>query len=149
MFERKMDTRYVIYLILAGIFLTGCAVARPARIILPQATLERVEWTAEELKSDPAIRTLGATKEASFHLIHLKNPEKPHIHSDHDLTVFILSGKGFVHFKDRAVPLAPGDVVTIPRGEVHWAENADPKGTDVYAVFTPAFDGKDSMLVEE
>lgn len=107
-----------------------------------------MQWTADELSRDIAVKTLRTTPEASFHLIRLKGAEPPHVHDRHDLTVFILSGTSVVHFKDRAVSIEPGELIDIPRGVWHWAENLGQDPTHAYAVFTPPFDGKDRRLEE-
>jgi len=62
--------------------------------------------------------------------------------------VTVLSGQSTIHFKDRNVKLNPGDVIFIPKGKYHWAENTDPNSSVVFAVFSPGFDGKDRRKVE-
>ncbi len=105
-------------------------------------------WTAEEAAKDVAARVTGITKEASTHLIRIRTAEGPHIHKEHDTVVFILSGAGRLHMNDQVFSYKPGDVVEIPRGVPHWAENAGGEATIVYAVFTPPYDGKDRLAVE-
>ena len=107
---------------------------------------QNMQWTADELSRDIVVKTLRTTPEASFHLIRLKGAEPPHVHDRHDLTVFIFSGTSVVHFKDRAVSIRPGELIDIPRGVWHWAENIGQDPTHAYAVFTPPFDGKDRRL---
>ena len=105
-----------------------------------------VQWTTDELARNVAVKTLRTTAEASFHLIRLKGTEPPHVHDHHDLTVFIFSGTSVIHFKDRSVSMGPGELIDIPRGVWHWAENLGHDPTHAYAVFTPPFDGKDRRL---
>ena len=107
-----------------------------------------VQWSPDELARDVAVKTLGATAQASFHFVHLKGAEPPHIHDRHDLTVFIFAGISVVHFKDRTVSMGPGDLIEIPRGVWHWAENLGHDPTQAYAIFTPPFDGEDRRLEE-
>jgi mannose-6-phosphate isomerase-like protein (cupin superfamily) len=107
-----------------------------------------MQWTEDELSRNAAVKTLRTTAEASFHLIRLKGAEPPHVHDRHDLTVFIFSGTSVVHFKDRAVSISQGELIDIPRGVWHWAENIGQDPTHAYAVFTPPFDGKDRRLEE-
>ena len=118
------------------------------RVISPQGLPIRVVWSEQERAKDITLKTLRTTAEASFHLIHLKGTEKPHVHELHDVAVFILSGEAEVSVSGRAVKMKTGDVVEIPRGVVHWARNLDPEATVVYAVFTPPYDGKDWRGVE-
>ena len=79
----------------------------------------------------------------------MRGQEFPHFHDHHDLSVSVLSGKGIVHFKDHDVVITPGDVIFIPRGTFHWAENTDPDASVVFAVFSPPFDGKDKRRAVE
>ncbi len=108
-----------------------------------------VKWSAEELTQAVAVKNLSKTKEASFHFVRLKGAESPHIHDRHDLTVFTFSGTSVLHFKDRTVSLKPGDLINIPRGVWHWAENIGQDATLAYAVFTPPYDGKDRRVVND
>ena len=94
------------------------------------------------------MKTLYRGDDSSAHLIRLKGRELPHYHDQHDLNVSLLSGKCIIHFIDHAVTMLPGDVVFIPQGSYHWAENIDPLASVVFAVFAPAFDGKDKRLAE-
>jgi mannose-6-phosphate isomerase-like protein (cupin superfamily) len=102
-------------------------------------------WTAEELAKPIAVRRLRATAETSVSLIRLMKAEQPHIHKDHDLVVVLLSGSARLHLGERTVAVHPGDVMEIPRGVVHWAENTGPEASEVYAVFSPPYDGHDNL----
>jgi len=64
------------------------------------------------------------------------------------LTVSVISGAAVIHFKNHEVSLLPGDVIYIPKGTFHWAENMDPVASVAFAVFAPAFDGKDRRKAE-
>lgn len=133
----------------AALLLAACAAAPSGqgRVVAPDGSSERIVWTAEELAKPIAVRRLRATAEVSVSLIRLKDAEKPHIHQKHDLVVVMLSGAGVLHLGDRAIPVKPGDVMEIPRGTVHWAENTDPAGSEVYALFSPPYDGLDNIPV--
>lgn len=111
-------------------------------------TEPNVQWSPDERARDVAVKTLGATAQASFHFVHLKGAEPLHVHDRHDLTIFIFSGTSTVHFKDYTVSMSPGDLIEIPRGVWHWAENIGQDPTQAYAIFTPPFDGKDRRLEE-
>lgn len=123
--------------------------APAARIVTPEGPLPSLAWTDEELSKDIALRTLRQTDAASYHVVRLLRAEKPHAHDRSDLSVFVLSGAVNMHIAGRVVPLASGDVVDIPRGVPHWAENASPTASTAYVVFAPAFDGKDRRPVED
>ena len=138
-----MNKRLLLLPIIAVIFLSP-----HASVAEGNKTDPNVQWSADELARDVAVKNLGTTAEASFHFVRLKRAEAPHVHDRHDLTVFIFSGTSTVHFKDRTVSMGPGDLIEIPRGVWHWAENLGKDTTQAYAIFTPPFDGKDRRIVE-
>lgn len=105
-------------------------------------------WTAEERARGMAVRSLKVTQETSHHLIRLRTAEPPHTHEFHDLTVYVLQGRAMVHLAGQTILVRPGDVIEIPRGVIHWAENLGPGDSLVYAIFNPPFDGKDRKLVD-
>ena len=133
----------------AILMLSACADSGSSRgrVVTPDNVTAQVAWTPEELAKPIAVRRLHATAEISVSLIRLKDAEKPHIHQPHDLGVVMLAGGGVLHLGDRAIPVKPGDVMEIPRGTVHWAENTDPAGSEVYALFSPPYDGLDNIPV--
>jgi quercetin dioxygenase-like cupin family protein len=104
-------------------------------------------WTPDELAKPIAVRPLRRTAETSVSLIRLAGAEQPHIHKDHDLVVILLTGSARLHLGGRTVAVRAGDVMEIPRGVVHWAENTGPGASEVYAVFSPPFDGRDNLPV--
>ena len=130
------------------LFLSGCSTLSSGRIIEPDKILNSAEWTKEESAQTISNRTLQSTEQASYHLIRLKGAEKPHIHATHDLTVVVIKGEANIHFKTKTVKTKVGDVIRIPRGALHWAENTAKTASEVYAVFTPSYDGKDHVVVE-
>lgn len=104
-------------------------------------------WTTDELAKPIAVRPLRRTAETSVSLIRLAKAEQPHIHKDHDLVVVLLSGTARLHLGNRTIDVRPGDVMEIPRGVVHWAENTGPEASEVYAIFSPPYDGRDNLPV--
>ena len=136
-------------LVCAALLLSACADTTPdrGRVVASEGVREQTTWTPEELAKPIAVRRLRVTAEVSVSLIRLQGAEKPHIHQTHDLVVVMLSGGGVLHLGERTIPVKPGDVMEIPRGTVHWAENNDPVGSEVYAVFSPPYDGMDNIPV--
>jgi mannose-6-phosphate isomerase-like protein (cupin superfamily) len=118
-------------------------------VVGPGGPLPAVTWTDEELGKDVAIKTVRQSDGASYHVVRLFKAEKPHIHDRSDLIVVVLSGHVNMHFRDRVVPVGPGQIIDIPKGEPHWAENAAAEPSFAYVVFAPAFDGKDRRPVDE
>lgn len=134
--------------VFAVLFLVAWQPSNDVKLVYPDKIYEQMKWTKDELKKDIAIRHLHRSTYASTHLIRLKGNELPHYHDHHDLNVSVLSGKSTIHFKDHEVFLVPGDVIFIPKGTFHWAENTDPIASVVFVVFSPAFDGKDRRKAE-
>ncbi|MCJ8330239.1 MAG: cupin domain-containing protein [Lentisphaeria bacterium] len=128
--------------------LTACQTA-PIRVIFPAENLPVSDWSKADLEKNIAIKHLERTKTSSSHLIRLRGSEKPHFHDKHDLTVTVLRGESIIHFKSREQILKAGDVVHIPKGNYHWAENTGVGASVVFAVFSPAFDGKDKRFVDK
>lgn len=142
-----MSPRSVV--VCAALLLSACADTTPdrGRVLASEGVSEQTPWTPEELAKPIAVRRLRATAEVSVSLIRLKDAEKPHIHQAHDLVVVMLSGGGVLHLGERSIQVKPGDVMEIPRGTVHWAENTHPAGSEVYALFSPPYDGTDNIPV--
>ncbi|MDP3920617.1 MAG: D-alanyl-D-alanine carboxypeptidase family protein [Candidatus Omnitrophota bacterium] len=103
-----------------------------------------VSWTDEEAQGEVAVRQLRRTEKASYHMVRLRTREVAHVHKTHDLTIFMTKGAGRVHMAGRVLDLVPGDTAFIPKDTIHWGENIGPGASEVYAIFTPPFDGQDS-----
>lgn len=117
-------------------------------VVLPEKNLTQEDWQIPLNDAGIGVKTLTKTAETSTHLLALKGKEKPHVHDTHDLTAIVLSGKVNIHFKDRTQEMTTGDVVSIPRGTFHWAENICEEQSQIYVIFNPPFDGKDRRFVE-
>jgi mannose-6-phosphate isomerase-like protein (cupin superfamily) len=137
--------------IICALFLVGCTAASQSqargRVITTLPEPVDPLWTADELAKPIAVRPLRRSAEVSVSLIRLAGAEQPHIHRNHDLVVMVLSGRARLHLGDRTVEVRPGDVMEIPRGAVHWAENTGPGASEVYAIFSPPYDGRDNLPV--
>ena len=57
----------------------------------------------------------------------------------------LLGAPSALAFVGESRPLAPGDVVAIPRGTIHWFVNQGPEPAVAVACFTPPYDGHDLM----
>jgi len=93
--------------------------------------------------------TLGKAQEISHHIVQIRDRELPHIHKVHDLTVVMLRGQGYLMLEQRRIELAVGDVLFIPRSVVHYFVNTFTEPSVAMAVFSPPFDGKDSIPVQK
>ncbi|HEX3133640.1 MAG TPA: cupin domain-containing protein [Planctomycetota bacterium] len=134
-------------LLLCALVIVGCSSQPPLRGRVLTTLPDAVDplWTEAEMAKPIAVRRLRATAETSISLIRLAGAEQPHIHKDHDLVVVLLAGQARVHLGDHVVEVHPGDVMEIPRGTVHWAENTGATASEVYAVFSPPYDGHDNL----
>lgn len=52
-----------------------------------------------------------------------KSERGPHVHSDVEECIFVLSGRGTTHTDAAEYPLGPGDTILIPAGESHMTRN--------------------------
>lgn len=93
------------------------------------------------------VATLGQAKEVSHHIVQIRDREVPHIHRDRDATVVVLKGQGYLMLDRRRIDLTVGDVLFIPRGVVHYFVNTFGEPSVALAVFSPPFDGRDTIPV--
>jgi mannose-6-phosphate isomerase-like protein (cupin superfamily) len=95
------------------------------------------------------ITTLGQGQSVSHHVVQIRDREKPHLHKLHDGTVVMVEGHGYLMMENRRIDLSVGDIVYIPRGAVHYFVNTASEPTVAFVVFSPPFDGKDTVPVEK
>lgn len=145
------------WLALAGLvlFTAGC---------MPQATTNRTlamryeaGWKISGLDSeiaragnrDVAVTELGRTAWSSHHIAVVRTEEKPHYHRFHDLTVVVLRGEGLLTAEQKQIPMSVGDVAHIPRGTPHFFRNTSSQPSAALVMFSPPFDGRDTVAEEE
>jgi len=87
--------------------------------------------------------------DASHHLVRIREREPYHIHAKHDLTVFVLAGRGEIVIDGKRHPCGPGHVLYIPRGLPHAYINRGRDPGVAYAIFNPPFGGEDIIPVGE
>ena len=141
----KMRKKIATIALISATFI-GCT--HSPKIVFPDKGYQDIEWSKSEKERDIAIRHLSKNEYSSSHLIRLKGQEPPHYHDNHNLMVSMISGESILHFKDHEVVLYEGDVITIPKGVYHWAENIDSEASVVFATFSPAFRGVDRRLAK-
>jgi quercetin dioxygenase-like cupin family protein len=93
------------------------------------------------------VANLGRSQSASQHVVQIRDREVPHVHKVHDATVTMLRGEGYLILGKNRINLKAGDVVHIPRGVSHYFVNTASQPTVALAVYSPAFDGKDTYPV--
>ena len=132
----------------------GCArTSRPPRLVWegeggPRATDVRSAAVALPAAA-PGVRMgpWGDAPDASFLLLAAETDEVPHVHDEHDLTVVILDGAGWLAVEDRRWDLAAGDVVHVRRGTVHHFHPAPGRPVIGLAIYTPILVGRDFRAV--
>ena len=93
-------------------------------------------------------RLLAEHESASVHHLRVEREVRAHFHRVHDETVVVLAGNGRIRLGEEWRDIEPGLVVVIPRGTVHAVEvGSEP--VEAVSVFSPAFDGKDRLFVDE
>ena len=117
---------------------------------LKQAEIEKVLaenplGASENIK----ITTLGHGQGVSHHVVQIRDRENPHLHKLHDGTVVMVKGHGYLMIENRRIDLSVGDIVYIPRGAVHYFVNTASEPTVAFVVFSPPFDGKDTVPAEK
>jgi mannose-6-phosphate isomerase-like protein (cupin superfamily) len=93
------------------------------------------------------ITTLGQGQGVSHHVVQVRDREKPHMHKIHDGTVVMVKGRGYLMMDNRRIDLSTGDIVYIPRGVVHYFVNTAGEPAVAFVIFSPPFDGKDTVPV--
>ena len=96
-----------------------------------------------------SVTTLGNTAWVSHHVAVVRTEEKPHYHRFHDLTVTVLRGEGVLNVGTRAIRMKPGDVAHVHRGTPHFFRNTGEEPAAAFVVFSPPFDGRDTVTAKE
>lgn len=144
-----MPTRVVLALV--ALLAIACA-PKVARVSTPQGALDLDQFlAAHRLADEGGIRAdqIGRTEGASYHLVQVLGSERPHRHETHDLTVFVLRGRGVLTRLAGRTPLAEGDAAVVPRGEPHWFASEGAFPAVALVVFTPPLDAPDAVPLEE
>ena len=108
-------------------------------------------FLAAHVPADENIRAdrVARTETASYHVVQVRDREAPHRHAAHDLTVFVLRGRGTLTLGHTHIRLRAGDAVLIPRGTPHGFVNEGRGRAVTIAVFTPPLDAPDVVPAGE
>jgi mannose-6-phosphate isomerase-like protein (cupin superfamily) len=96
-----------------------------------------------------AIGDLWRSESSSTHVVQIRTEEKMHTHQNHDLVAILQKGSGTLYIGSSALAMAPGSVASVPRGVPHAFVNDSTEPAAAFVVFTPPFDGKDTVPVEQ
>ncbi len=141
--------------------LVGLAAASDAPVRVP-ATLDalfpagRLTLPLADLASryplpagkDFFVHEVARDAHSSHHAVWIQDREQPHRHDRHDLFVVIVSGHGTMRLGAEARPVGEGSILYVPRGTPHAFTNEFGEPALAYAVYAPAFDGKDRIDVD-
>jgi len=132
----------------SGSGLSWSSKSKRVRVLTPQRFYTSVDWSDVDKQKDVATRSLRITRSASYSFVRVRTAEKPHVHDHTDLVVTVLSGKVMMHLGMQHVEVGPGDVIEVPRGTLHWAENIGKEAAEAFVVATPPYRGDDMRLVD-
>ena len=141
-------------ILLLSFGLCGCA-SIPLQVVSPDGkavtTIELHPWLREHpLSAGQTIRVdeLGRSDSASFHIVQIRTKEPPHVHRTHDLVAVVKQGHGTLFLGSQQLHLEPGSLVNIPHGVVHAFVNESRDPAVAFVVFSPPFDGTDTVPVQ-
>ncbi len=116
-----------------------------------RVTLELAQLAARyplETDKDFQVAEVGRDAHSSHHVVWIVDREAPHRHDTHDLVVVMLRGFGTMRLGADTQPVGPSSILYVPRGTPHAFSNESGEPALAYAVYSPAFDGKDRVPVD-
>ena len=116
-----------------------------------RVTLELSQLAARyplEAGKDFQVTEVGRDAHSSHHAVWIVDREVPHRHDTHDLVVVMVRGFGTMRLGAETRPVGPSSILYVPRGTPHAFTNESGEPALAYAVYTPAFDGKDRVPVD-
>jgi mannose-6-phosphate isomerase-like protein (cupin superfamily) len=96
-----------------------------------------------------SVLALGRTESCSYHLVQVRDRERPHVHATHDLVVTVLRGTGRLYIRGEPHAMQAGDVTVVPHATPHYFVNTGSEPAAAFVVFAPPYDGKDQVPVEK
>jgi mannose-6-phosphate isomerase-like protein (cupin superfamily) len=97
---------------------------------------------------DFQVDEVGRDAHSGHHTVWIVDREVPHRHDTHDLFVVVVRGYGTMRLGAETRPVGEGSILYVPRGTPHAFANESGKPALAYAVYFPAFDGKDRVTVD-
>ena len=115
----------------------------------PISLLEKVREIERQDFDNIHLETLAQNRLSSHHLVIIRKGEALHYHAEHDGWAIVLKGKGEFLLGERKFEIHPGSTVYIPRGVRHKAARQGKDAIAAFVIFTPPYDGKDTIPVAE
>jgi quercetin dioxygenase-like cupin family protein len=141
-------------LVTAVLAALACGACGPhvTRLSSPQGPLDLDAFlAAHRLADEGGIRAdqIGRFEGASYHVVQVLGSERPHRHATHDITVFVLRGRGVLTRAGGHTALGAGDAAAVPRGEPHWFKSEGAFPAVALVVFAPPLDAPDAVPLED
>ena len=115
----------------------------------PVSLVEQAKQIEKQNFDNIKLVTIAKNKLSTHHLVIVKKEEPLHTHATHDLWALCLRGKGELVLGDKRFQIHPGSSVYIPRGVPHKAINRGKEPIAALVIFTPPYDGKDTVPVSK
>ena len=80
-------------------------------------------------------------------LVQVRDREPAHVHTDSDITVWLLRGGGVMYIAGKEHPVKAGDVIHVPRDVVHYYVNQGPEIGAALVIYSPAPGPDDRVLI--
>ena len=141
-------------MVFAVVSLAGCGSATSANPTISlryEKALELHNLESMVRRAGPgpvAVVDLGRTAWVSEHIVVVREGEAPHYHRFHDLTITVMRGEGVMDVEGRRFTMKAGDVAHINRGVRHYFRNTSRDPSAAFVVFSPPFDGRDTVTAE-
>jgi len=138
-------------------FLLGLGFAAQADWLGPEAK-SGDRYAARDLEKILAANPLGENEtfkvtplfenpRSKHVLVQVRDREPAHVHTDSDITVWLLRGHGVMHVGGKEHPVKAGDIIHVPRDVVHHYVNQGPETGAALVVYSPAPGPDDRVLI--
>lgn len=88
----------------------------------------RTGWAKMDIRFLATDRTVGCRTACFWRTVFPPGAaHHKHIHTNADEIFYMIRGRGMHGLGDREYPVRAGDVFFVPRGQVHWMRNVDPR----------------------
>ncbi len=160
--SEKKPTLYVNIFVLSALFsmlfsVAGCRTRR--EIVMERTDLANMSFEYVHMAELP---TFDGEKEASFVLWNRTEHQSHHVlqlapqvqlkerhHRKHDITIFGVTGRAIVSVDGKRRILEPGVAIFVPRMHAYAViPHESPGNVVAVMVFSPPFDGKDTLILE-
>lgn len=142
--------------ILCIFLLTGCARSSAQPLYYhpdftkdPVSLLEKVKEIEKQDFDNIRLETIAKNKLSTHHVVVIRKSEPLHYHAKHDGWAMVLKGRGEFLLGERRFRIRPGSSFYIPRKIPHQAIRSGKEPLAAFVIFTPPYDGKDSVPVKK